>query len=319
MLLVQEIEPFIPVPQRDDAIPGFKKILMLLFHFGHGTYQTPAGIHSAISMSQASVSRALHEVGPVIIQHLMPQHIRFPRSSIEAERYATSQIFPGVFASVDGTHVEIVTPTNRVEDPSRLYRNRKGTNSLNVMGVVSHDHKYLAVNARYPGSVHDSAVWQLSKARSCLLQNFIAGTPIGFVLADKGYPCEPWVLTPIENATTESARVYNRAHKDLRKEVEMTFGETKNTWRCLLRHRVLHYTPEVASMIVCICMTLHNYRLTYNVNNFDGDDYDSDASENSDLEDDLQPPREDFRPNGHGTAWLNEGRNTRNEFINRYF
>lgn len=236
---------------------------MLLFHFAHGTYQTPAGVHLATSISQSSVSRALHEIRPVFIEHMMPEYVRFPRTALEAQTYE-NPTFPGVIGAVDGTHIEIVTPADSVDELARLFRNRKGILSLNVMAVASFSHKYLAVNARYPGSVHNSAIWQLSQTRAFLMQNFIAGTPIGVLLADRGYPCEPWLLTPDEDTATESVRAYNRALKDLRKEIELTFGETKNCWRCLLRHRVLHYSPK--AWITCFCMTLHNIRLAFNVN-----------------------------------------------------
>lgn len=315
LILIEQLEPLLPQPRRDEAIPNFKKILMLLFHFAHGTYQTPAGISAVISMSQSSVSRALHEVLPVFIQSITPTYIKFPQTSAEAQRFSIP-VFPGVFGLLDGTHIEIVTPANSIEQPSRLYRNRKGTTSLNVMAAVTVDHRYLSVNARFPGSVHDSAVWQLSQTRAHIVENYMAGRPIGILLADRGYPCEPWLLTPIENARSNSAQAYNRALTQHRKEIELTFGETKNCWRCLLRHRVMHYAPEVAAMIIVCCMTLHNIRLMYNVNSIELNE--SEASEESDLEEDPQPPPDNHRHHQE-SSWLRTGRISRDNYIQRHF
>lgn len=171
------------------------------------------------------------------------------------------------------------------------------------MLVTTFDHKILAVNARFPGSVHDAAVWQLSTTRATLLTNFTSGRPIGILLADREYPCEPWLLTPIERETSASIQAYNRTLKAHRKEIEMAIGEIKNCWRALLRHRVLQYSPEVAGMVVYCCSTFHNFRKAYNVHLFESDsdsgsDSDSDEFENLSQED-IQPPSEDGHQRRH--------------------
>jgi nuclease HARBI1 len=38
-------------------------------------------------------------------------------------------------------------------------------------------------------------------------------------------------------------------------------------WRCLLRHRALHYRPEKASKIITACCVLHNMCVANNVPN----------------------------------------------------
>ncbi|CAH1366233.1 unnamed protein product [Tenebrio molitor] len=43
-----------------------------------------------------------------------------------------------------------------------IFINRKNFHSLNVLLVCDSDLKILSVNARYPGSVHDSAVYMMN-------------------------------------------------------------------------------------------------------------------------------------------------------------
>lgn len=83
---------------------------------------------------------------------------------------------------------------------------------------------------------------------------------------DSGYGLEPWLMTPITDAPDGSAEArYTQNHTSTRNCVERMFGLLKNVWRCLLRHRVLHYKPVVASYIITTCAILHNIRLDYNV------------------------------------------------------
>lgn len=40
--------------------------------------------------------------------------------------------------------------------------------------------------------------------------------------------------------------------------IEHVNGILKMRWRCCLKHRVLHYHPEIASKIINTCSVLHN-------------------------------------------------------------
>lgn len=91
-------------------------------------------------------------------------------------------------------------------------------------------------------------------------------------IGDAGYGLESWLMTPITNAREGSAEArYTECHSSTRNCVERMFGVLKNTWRCLLSHRVLHYAPVMASNIIIACSVLHNIRLRYNLINRDID------------------------------------------------
>ena len=112
------------------------------------------------------------------------------------------------------------------------------------MFIVSADLRILAMNARYPGSVHDSAIWSTSQIRAHLMNNYENGDHSSWLIGDSGYPLEPWLMTPIEGAFGDHERNYNIAHRSSRNVVERFNGILKSIFRCLFSERALHYDPK---------------------------------------------------------------------------
>lgn len=46
----------------------------------------------------------------------------------------------------------------------------------------------------------------------------------GFLVGDTGYPCLPFLLTPIASPSTDAELTYNIIHGKMRRIVERTFG-----------------------------------------------------------------------------------------------
>lgn len=70
---------------------------------------------------------------------------------------------------------------------------------------------------------------------------------------------QPFLLTPYAEAQPNSPEErYTRQHIIARNCVERCIGVLKNSFRCLLRHRVLHYKPDKAAYIIYACAVLHN-------------------------------------------------------------
>lgn len=67
------------------------------------------------------------------------------------------------------------------------------------------------------------------------------------------------MLTPLRNTIpgTPEDR-FNICLKSIRSIIERCNGILKNRWRCLLKHRVLHYSPQKAASILKACCVLHN-------------------------------------------------------------
>ncbi|CAG4959027.1 unnamed protein product [Colias eurytheme] len=76
-----------------------------------------------------------------------------------------------------------------------------------------------------------------------------------WLLGDSGYAQRRWLMTPILNAAPGSRdEVYTTRHVQARNCIERCFGLLKARWRCLLKHRTLHYEPHIVSA----CCVLHN-------------------------------------------------------------
>lgn len=66
-------------------------------------------------------------------------------------------------------------------------------------------------------------------------------------------------MTPFLNTSQRSVEErFNKRHASARVSVERCNGVLKSRFRCLLKHRVLHYLPETAGHITNACAVLHN-------------------------------------------------------------
>jgi hypothetical protein len=150
--------------------------------------------------------------------------------------------FPNVIGAIDCTHIAIVSPPHQnPNQPALAYFNRKGFYSINVQAVCDSNLKIFAVNARFPGATHDSAIWATSTINRYLRTRFEQGDINTRLLGDGGYPLSPWLMSPILNPPAESPEArYNRKHILTRNTIEPCFGKLKQRFRCLLKHRVLH-------------------------------------------------------------------------------
>lgn len=72
-------------------------------------------------------------------------------------------------------------------------------------------------------------------------------------------------MTPIQNPTAGPEERFNNRLCSIRATIERCNGVLKNRFRCLLKHRVLHYSPTVAGQIINSCCILHNMCIANNV------------------------------------------------------
>ncbi|KYN17286.1 Putative nuclease HARBI1 [Trachymyrmex cornetzi] len=85
------------------------------------------------------------------------------------------------------------------------------------------------VSARYPGSTHDSRIYNRSAVRGRFYRN---GIP-GLLLGDNGYACSHKLLTPFLVPQNIHEINYNAAHNTTRNRVERLFGIWKRRFYCL--------------------------------------------------------------------------------------
>ena len=140
------------------------------------------------------------------------------------------------------------------------------------------DHQLMvtSVDAKWPGSVHDSRIFRESTLCQQFLQGvaqytrsltvnvdevtdhimfFLIGRYDGLIVGDRGYACMQFLMTPYGDPQTPSEACFNRALSTCRVKIEMTFGVIQARFNCLCGLRV---KPERASQIITACVVLHN-------------------------------------------------------------
>ena len=171
-----------PATQRNQSITASLQVLITLRLLAGKSYQTVCGDLS--SVSQASVSRIFKRVIEAICK-LRTGIVRFPEE-LEPIKRAFFNVcgFPGVIGCIDGTHVPILQPSDHPQP--EIFRCRKGFFSINSQIVCGPDHTIYNIVARWPGSTHDSRIFNNSTLISRLEGNELNG----FLLGDGGYACK---------------------------------------------------------------------------------------------------------------------------------
>ncbi|KAF0709297.1 putative nuclease HARBI1, partial [Aphis craccivora] len=132
--------------------------------------------------------------------------------------------------------------------------------------VCDSDTRILNVNANYPGSTHDSYIWRQGCVTTYMENLHSNGHSSYFLLGDSGYPLRSWLLTPLSDPAPDFPDAfYNNWLTSTRSTIERCNGIFKMRFRCLLKHRVLHYHPERASKIIIACTFLHNMCINDNI------------------------------------------------------
>lgn len=298
LYVLEQLSSELTPTRKSFGITAQAKLCVFLRFVAEGSYQHGVGQDYGISLAQSSVSECISQVLDILEKKLCPVWIQLNMS--EAEKEAAKKKFyeqsrlPGVILCVDGTHIKILPPS----EDKHLFINRKGFYSLNTLIACDHKMRIRCVDARYPGSNHDSHVWNLSDARQHFEQQHQQGVRNSFILGDAGYPLEPWLITPFRSPEQFSCESnFNKAHAKARNIVERTIGLLKNRFRCLLGARQLHYSPKKAVQFVNVCCALHNICIYFNVEDdeylvqqhpgYDDDNYDE-TVENSNSQTEAQ-------------------------------
>ncbi|XP_036397406.1 putative nuclease HARBI1 [Megalops cyprinoides] len=221
--------------------------IALRFFFANGSFLYNIG--DAEHIGKTIVCRSIRKVC-LALKHFLHIFVVFPGHKavrvIKEEFYRITG-FPNVIGCVDGTQIPIKAPSVNEGD----YVNRKSFHSINVQIICDATHIITNVEAKWPGSVHDSGVFR----ESTLYNKFEQGQYDGILLGDRGYPCLPFLMTPYPDPEPRAQCCYNLAYCRTRARVEMTIGILKARFQCL---RGLRVTPERACDIIVATVVLHN-------------------------------------------------------------
>ncbi|CAI6359332.1 unnamed protein product [Macrosiphum euphorbiae] len=263
-ILIRQLCPYLKIKKRSSDLDASTKVLVALNFFATGSYQTPVGNSRFTSISQSSVSRCIEEVTTALNEDdIFGSWVKFPGNirelrKVRNEFYETTG-FQGCVGCIDCTHVAIIPPIKYPfnANPEYIYINRKGYHSINVQLICDAKLRILNVNAIFPGSTNDSFIWNSCDVLPVVEQLYTNG--------DSGYALRPWLLTPFNNPVTDVDQYYNKMQMSTRSIIERSNGVLKMRFRCLLKHRFLHYHPEKCTKIINACTVLHNICITNNV------------------------------------------------------
>lgn len=201
------------------------------------------------------MSRIVKEVSRAIAS-LSKESIKFPtnaedRNATFQEFYDLGPGFSNIIGAIDCTHVKI---QGQGGDHGEDFRNRKQYFSINVQTVSGADLKAYDVVARWPGSTHDSYIFNQSSLKTRLEANEFGD---GMIVGDGGYAIATYMMTPYRTPTTQIEKLYNNIHAKTRNPVERQYGVIKRRFPCLAFG--LKCKMDTILMIIVACFVLHNF------------------------------------------------------------
>lgn len=207
------------------------------------------------NVSKSTACRSIWACLRALVVYL-PNYVRFPEnnefSRIKDGFFEIAE-FPSIIGLIDCTHIRILAP-NQYE---HVYVNRKSFHSYNVQCVCDHNGTFTNINAKWPGSAHDSRIFRESALHHYLEQN----PNVGYLLGDSGYACKPYLLTPFLRPNSPAHERYNRKHRKTRVLIEQVFGRWKRRFSIL--HMEVRVKYDRVSLIIACCAILHNIAVKY--------------------------------------------------------
>uniref|UniRef100_A0A8C7L3E7 DDE Tnp4 domain-containing protein n=1 Tax=Oncorhynchus kisutch TaxID=8019 RepID=A0A8C7L3E7_ONCKI len=195
---------------RNEAVPPLLQLLVTVRFYVTGCFQMVVG--DLFGLHKSTVCRTVY--------------IRFLPTEETAAGFYRRARFPGVLGAIDCTRIPIPNPGG---ENGELFCNRKGYCSINVQAVCDDKGQLTNIVARWPGSTHDSRIFDNSHLCAMLER----GAYEGHLLGDNEYACRGCLMTPLLNPQTPEERECNTSHIPVRGLIENVFGVWKKRFPCL--------------------------------------------------------------------------------------
>ncbi|XP_066585460.1 putative nuclease HARBI1 [Prorops nasuta] len=277
--------------QRGLPISPIIQLLISLRYYPTNSYQRVSADLSGIARS--TVSTIIFRVSTLLASYVH-KYIKYPKNeALEKNKILFKQLgygqgaigLPNICGAIDCTHIRLSHV--RLYSQGEVYRNRKSYFSLNVQAIVGPNMEFLDLVPEWPGSQHDSIIFQNSRSFVRFQQQKVSGMLVG----DKGYPALTFLLTPFRNPVSLEEERYNEIHSRTRMVVERTFGVWKRRFPCLSNGLTLKL--QTCTSIITATAVLHNLLLMYNEilpEAEDGEIVTSSLTENENyIENDVEP------------------------------
>lgn len=225
--------------------------LLALRFYATGSFLIACGDFCGVSV--ASASRIVKKVSKAIAD-LSRKYIEMPSSEEAQDRtkrdfYEIAR-FPRVIGCIDCTHIRLQSPGG---GDAEFFRNRKGYFSLNVQAICNANLEFMDLVARWPGSTHDSTIFNNSRIKSRLDSGEFTRS---YLLGDSGYALSGYMLTPVSNPRTQAESLFNESQIRTRNTIERAFGVLKRRFPVLSMG--IRLSLQTAMSVVIACGVLHN-------------------------------------------------------------
>nr|CAI5841918.1 unnamed protein product [Callosobruchus analis] len=256
MELVRLVDPVLERRTRCTGVINVElQIFVCLEFYATGAFQLTVADHINILVSSACklVKDVTHRIAA-----LRPDHIKMPQVEMDAlgAKFQATKALPGVLGAIDRTHIKITSPGGVW---SERLKNRKGFYSINIQAVCDADLMIRDINARWPGSTHDSTIFQDSQLSADLMRGMYGRGR--YLIGDSGHACKAYLLIPVAYPPTDAEERFNIAHASTRNTIESCFGILKRRFPCLaygLRNKI-----DLSVAIIVACSVLHNFALMH--------------------------------------------------------
>nr|CAI5846202.1 unnamed protein product [Callosobruchus analis] len=237
--------------QRNHAVSAEIMLLVTLRYLATGSFLVVVGDFVGIDKSTAckivyKVCRAIAGLHTTFIR--MP--VTDDEAHINSNRFYNIARFPRCIGAIDCTHVRISSPGGNQPE---IFRNRKNFFSFNVQAISDAELKIQNIVCRWPGSAHDSFVFNNSNIRA----KFERGEYKDYMLVgDSGYGIRSFLITPLEKPRTAAENLFNESQTRTRNPVERCFEVWKRRFPILavgIRLKI-----EKVEAVVIATAVLHN-------------------------------------------------------------
>lgn len=202
----------------------------------YATNATQTSIADYCGCSTPTANKVIHKVSAAIAE-LHKEYIKFPDTAEEVRkeqiRFYQIARFPKVIGALDCTHIRLSSVPLRLEvggEQAELFRNRKGYYSINVQTIGNANLEITDIVARWPGSSHDSTIFNNSYRRAKFEANTYGDA---LIVADAGYASTSYMMLPLGNPTTRLEQLYNESQIRTRNPIERCYGVWKRRFPVL--------------------------------------------------------------------------------------
>ncbi|RMX52253.1 hypothetical protein pdam_00007931 [Pocillopora damicornis] len=246
--------------RRGLLLTPMQQVLIALRFYATGTFQRVIG--NLFGVSVFAACRVIHKVSRAIAKQKR-QFLSIPGNLADVKRkFYDVGHFPGVIRAINCTHVRVICPN---KENAMAFVNHKQFYSINIQAICDSDAFITNIVAHWPGSTHDSRIFDNSNIADKLRD----GVLDSILLGDSGYACQAYLLTPILKLKNTGEVCYNTAHRHTRCVIERCFGLLKGCFPCL--HLGLCTALPNTLIIIVATAVLHNFALIHREQDFDED------------------------------------------------